>query len=88
MQCPASGRRLNRGQCGPRIINFYLDVVQELVDRGVPATVENINKHLAPADKEADIIEALDTPAAEGRLVKSPAASGSANEGDIQIVKG
>jgi hypothetical protein len=70
------------------IINFYLDVVQELIDRGVPATVENINKHLAPANKEADIIEALDTLVSEGRLVKSPAASGAAKDEDFQIVKG
>ncbi|MEO8697163.1 MAG: hypothetical protein ABI658_26885 [Acidimicrobiales bacterium] len=53
------------------LINFYLDVVQELIDRGVPATIENINKHLAPANKEADIIEALDTLVAEGRLVRT-----------------
>lgn len=50
-------------------INFYLDVVQELIDRGVPATVDNINKHLAPADKHDEIVEALDTLMAERRLV-------------------
>lgn len=50
-------------------INFYLDVVQELIDRGVPATVDNINKHLAPADKHDEIIEALDTLMAERRLI-------------------
>jgi hypothetical protein len=51
-------------------VNFYLEVVQELIDRGVPATVDNVNKHLAPADKTQEIIEALDTLIAEGRLVK------------------
>ena len=50
-------------------VNFYLDVVQELIDRGVPATVDNINKHLAPADKHDEIVEALDTLTAERRLV-------------------
>ena len=52
-------------------INFYLDVVQELVDRAVPATVENINKHLAPANKEHEILEALATLVDEGRLDKT-----------------
>jgi hypothetical protein len=51
-------------------INFYLDVVQELIDRGVPATVDNIGKHLAPADKHDEIIEALGTLIAERRLVR------------------
>ena len=64
------------------LINFYLDVVQELIDRGVPATIENINKHLAPANKEADIIEALDTLVAEGRLVRTVAGAE-----DYQITK-
>jgi len=53
------------------LINYYLDVVQELIDRAVPATVENINKHLAPANKEQEVLEALTTLVAEGRLVKS-----------------
>jgi hypothetical protein len=52
-------------------INFYLDVVQELVDRAVPATVDNINKHLAPANKEQEILEALATLVDEGRLDKT-----------------
>ena len=56
------------------LINFYLDVVQELIDRAVPATVDNINKHLAPANKEHEVLEALATLVAEGRLVKSAAA--------------
>jgi len=30
-------------------INFYFDVVHELIDKDVPATVENINKQLGPA---------------------------------------
>jgi hypothetical protein len=29
-------------------INFYFDVVHELIDKDVPATVENINKQLGP----------------------------------------
>ena len=53
------------------LINYYLDVVQELIDRAVPATVENINKHLAPANKEQEVLEALTTLVAEGRLVQS-----------------
>ena len=61
------------------IINFYLDVVHELIDRAVPATVDNINKHLAPANKEHEIIEALDTLTAEGRLVKSTMREGQAD---------
>ena len=52
-------------------INFYLDVVQELVDRAVPATVDNINKHLAPANKEHEILQALATLVDEGRLDKT-----------------
>ena len=52
-------------------INFYLDVVQELVDRAVPATVDNINKHLAPANKEQEILQALATLVDEGRLDKT-----------------
>jgi hypothetical protein len=55
------------------LINYYLDVVQELIDRAVPATVENINKHLAPANKEHEVLEALTTLVNEGRLVKSTA---------------
>ncbi|MEO5841387.1 MAG: hypothetical protein ABIQ73_09680 [Acidimicrobiales bacterium] len=67
-------------------INFYLDIVQELIDRGVPATVDNINKHLAPANKEADILEALDTLVNEGRLVKHSApGAGSTDAEDYQI---
>ena len=69
------------------IINFYLDVVQELIDRVVPATVDNINKHLAPANKEHEVIEALDTLVAEGRLVKSTTASGATDEEHYQIPK-
>ena len=53
------------------MINFYLDVVQELVDRAVPVTVDNINKHLAPANKEREIVEALTTLVGEGRLEKT-----------------
>ena len=52
-------------------INFYLEVVHELIERDVPATVENINKHLAPANKEDEIVAALSALVAEGRLVKS-----------------
>ena len=52
-------------------INFYLEVVQELIERDVPATVENINKHLAPANKEDEIVAALAALVTEGRLVKS-----------------
>ena len=52
------------------LINFYLDVVQLLIDRGVPVTVDSVNRHLAPADKEAEVVEALATLVAEGRLVK------------------
>ena len=69
------------------LINFYLDVVQELVDRAVPATVDNINKHLAPANKEHEVIEALDTLVAEGRLVKTAAAPGAIDEEHYQIPK-
>jgi hypothetical protein len=53
------------------LINYYLDVVQELIDRAVPATLDNINKHLAPANKEHEVVEALTTLVAEGRLVRS-----------------
>ncbi|HUP74276.1 MAG TPA: hypothetical protein VM282_14635 [Acidimicrobiales bacterium] len=52
-------------------INFYLDVVQELVDRAVPVTVDNINRHLAPANNEAEIIEALTSLVGEHRLEKT-----------------
>ena len=52
-------------------INFYLDVVQELVDRAVPATLDNVNKHLAPANKEEEIAEALAKLVDEGRLEKT-----------------
>ena len=51
-------------------------------------TVDNINKHLAPANKEHEVIEALDTLVAEGRLVKSTApASGATDEEHYQIPK-
>jgi hypothetical protein len=53
------------------MINFYLDVVQELVDRAVPVTVDNISKHLAPANKGHEIVEALTTLVGEGRLEKT-----------------
>jgi hypothetical protein len=52
-------------------INFYLEVVHELIERDVPATVENINKHLAPANKEDEIVAALTALVSEGRLVKT-----------------
>jgi len=52
-------------------INFYLDVVQELVDRAVPVTLDNINKHLAPANMEHEIAEALAKLVDEGRLEKT-----------------
>ena len=56
---------------GGDTINLYFEIVQELIEREVPATVENINRHLAPANKEDEIVAALATLVAEGRLVKT-----------------
>ena len=52
-------------------LNFYLEVVHDLIARDVPATVENISKHLAPANREDEIVAALAALVTEGRLVKS-----------------
>jgi hypothetical protein len=67
-------------------INFYLEVVQDLIERDVPATVENINKHLAPANREDEIVAALEALVTEGRLIKSTTlAKSSRNERPTEL---
>jgi hypothetical protein len=52
-------------------LNFYFAVVQDLVDRAVPATIENIAR-LVPAKKHHGLRAALATLVAEGRLEAQP----------------
>ena len=51
-------------------INFFLEVVQEVIDSGLAPSMRNISSRLAPKGKQQVIIEALETLVAEGRLIK------------------
>ena len=54
-------------------INFFLEVVQEVIDSGLAPSVRNVASQLVPKGREREIIEALETLVAERRLVKIPA---------------
>ena len=54
-------------------LNFFFDVVQEVIDSGLPPSVKNVASQLVPKGREREIIEALETLVAERRLVKIPA---------------
>ena len=51
-------------------LNFYFDVVQELIDDGFPPSLRNIADHLSPKGREREIATALQSLVADGRLIK------------------
>ena len=51
-------------------LNFFFEVVHEVIDSGLPPSVRNVASQLVPKGREREIIEALQTLVAEGRLVK------------------
>jgi hypothetical protein len=51
-------------------INFFLEVVQEVIDRGLAPSLANISSQLAPKGREHEITEALAKLVAQGRLIK------------------
>ena len=52
-------------------LDFYFDVARDLIDRGVPATVDSIRRHLAPAGDKEQIVRAMAILVSEGRLDRS-----------------
>jgi hypothetical protein len=52
-------------------LDFYFDVVRDLSERGIPATVESIRRYVAPTGDEAQIVEAMAILVAARRLDKT-----------------
>ena len=51
-------------------LEFFVDVVHEVMDEGLAPSLRHIASHLSPKGRELEIMNALQLLVADGRLVK------------------